>query len=114
MRISDWSSDVCSSDLPRRREPISSRCYLEPPEDGRRDTQKAMKPPISFPLRVNPVPCALCANPLTPRPALDGESGDRTRVVSGTSVSVRFDLGGRRIIQKNNISLTHSNHDTHI
>src|SRR3546814_18572764 len=34
--------------------------------------------------------------------------GDRTRVVSGKSVSVRVDLGGRRIIQKT--LLTHSRH----
>src|SRR3546814_5570219 len=39
MRISDWSSDVCSSDLgkrvsPRRRGPISCRLKMAPTGDG--------------------------------------------------------------------------------
>src|SRR3546814_3050968 len=37
-------------------------------------------------------------------PVLMNLSIDRKRVVSGTSVSVRVDLGGRRTIKKNNIT----------
>src|SRR3546814_5910357 len=29
MRISDWSSDVCSSDLPSEPRPVYSRCWGE-------------------------------------------------------------------------------------
>src|SRR3546814_19047120 len=85
MRISDWSSDVCSSDLPtvavtdEKAEARSEAEMLEqrlitainkgglPPSDGSR--------------------------------TLVGQ--DRQSVVSGKSVSVRVDLGGRRIIITN-------------
>src|SRR3546814_21155280 len=69
MRISDWSSDVCSSDLPTRRDQPSR------PARGRAG---------------RPAP--------TPRRA-----ADRKSVVEGKSVSVRVDLGGRRIIKKKKI-----------
>src|SRR3546814_14369566 len=70
MRISDWSSDVCSSDLgpcPR----ISSTCGAAWPRFAASD-----RPPRRW--------------------------SDRKSVVEGMSVSVRVDLGGRRIIKKKN------------
>src|SRR3546814_15268639 len=94
MRISDWSSDVCSSDLlgqlgqqperglgglPAREQiPAPPRLgdELEDPEVGQR-----------LPGR----PAALLE---------DAEAPDRKSVVKGTSVSVRVDLGGRRISKK--------------
>src|SRR3546814_12159404 len=76
MRISDWSSDVCSSDL-----------------NGAR-----------WPRVLGGRPGRSCQEGRLWRHA--AEAGDRRRgqdrksVVSGKSVSVRVDLGGRRIIKK--------------
>src|SRR3546814_15262968 len=75
MRISDWSSDVCSSDLG----PLGLRVVGQ-------------------------------GGVLVARARVDrrGDAGaddcDRKRVVSGKSVSVRVDLGGRRLIKKNTIT----------
>src|SRR3546814_2362689 len=77
MRISDWSSDVCSSDLGAGREP-------------------------------RPGAAAACALALGGRAVDDracrarglAHASDRKSVVEGKSVSVRVDLGGRRIIKK--------------
>src|SRR3546814_16825128 len=93
MRISDWSSDVCSSDLSRSR-PRADR--------GRRT---AAGRPAARPAAPRP-PCPsvrAAAAGLPPegygrRPA--SPAGDRKSVVEGKSVSVRVDLGGRRIIKK--------------
>src|SRR3546814_13028059 len=77
MRSSDWSSDVCSSDLLRQR------LFFQ---QGRGQAFEAVA-------RV-------------PDVAVDLHLGeDRKSVVSGKSVSVRVDLGGRRL-NKNTISLT--------
>src|SRR3546814_14719544 len=37
----------------------------------------------------------------TPAPTVDRSPADRQSVASGTSVSVRVDLGGRRLLQQN-------------
>src|SRR3546814_13500989 len=71
MRISDWSSDVCSSDLIQLVEEQDRMVAEQRPGD--RD------------------PLALAAAARVHR--------DRTSVVKGTSVSVRVDLGGRLLIQ---------------
>src|SRR3546814_15851432 len=72
MRISDWSSDVCSSDLSKQGEGLLA---LELNENGK---QKVIDTTTKNPnMRL-----------------------DRKSVVSGKSVSVRVDLGGRRIIKK--------------
>src|SRR3546814_13288861 len=97
MRISDWSSDVCSSDLRGRR-------HAEPGEPRRavRDDIVVLEHP------------PLIAGDRCPRrPAESGRDHprhrlgkrneqplDRKSVVQGKSVSVRVDLGGRRIIKK--------------
>src|SRR3546814_11785666 len=86
MRISDWSSDVCSSDLRRRgrlgpdRRPrlAALLCQLGGGLDGRFVRRGAATELVE---RGDPRP-------------------DRKSVVSGKSVSVRVDLGGRRIIKK--------------
>src|SRR3546814_19714222 len=72
LRISDWSSDVCSSDLAWRGCRRSCRCSS--PARGHR--ARLQRP--------------------RPRPA----HRDRKSVVQGKSVSVRVDLGGRRIVKK--------------
>src|SRR3546814_15504448 len=99
MRISDWSSDVCSSDLAAnpfpeetQREPNRVLALLSkspPPADaadrlmeraqaGERVTASGSALWFHFP---------------------DGAgTSDRKSVVEGKSVSVRVDLGGRRIL----------------
>src|SRR3546814_18271630 len=85
MRISDWSSDVCSSDL-RASGLLEGRVARVP--EGRRRGPADLHPGLA-----------------------GGEPGaDRKSVVSGTSVSVRVDLGGRRIIKtKKHHQITHTN-----
>src|SRR3546814_12693587 len=86
MRISDWSSDVCSSDLTAQKAFFVTRC-----ERGKQ---------ISCEER--PWRCASSNQssvaPQQLHPILS--SADRKSVVYGKSVSVRVDLGGRRIIKK--------------
>src|SRR3546814_15238483 len=130
MRISDWSSDVCSSDLILARRHV--RCALghidldlEVVEvfGARRDVY--LEPIIIAHARRSPRPCdstsfPLCstygyrANPFRSRrperrragarPApsrqYDRARKDRKRVVQGKRVYVREALGGRRIINK--------------
>src|SRR3546814_10937129 len=75
MRISDWSSDVCSSDLGRAARPTApGRARGRP---GRRARRAGRRRPRAC-------------------------RADRKSVVKGKSVSVRVDLGGRRIIKKKN------------
>src|SRR3546814_20966914 len=95
MRISDWGSDVCSSDL--------YYCGGERVVVG---ATGAVCPPVSA------APCSAFASPV-PAPGASGAAAsfvaasaagaasDRKSVVSGKSVSVRVDLGGRRILTKN-------------
>src|SRR3546814_12016468 len=100
MRISDWSSDVCSSDLVQQEVALArsiDRMHLMADQGsdgvgrGDRNLTRVMH---EF-----------------HRQRLDrgGERGreqqrlaplDRKSVLSGKSVSVRVDLGGRRIIKK--------------
>src|SRR3546814_19932906 len=92
MRISDWSSDVCSSDLLRRIAELLGRRgnHLDDAGDV-----------------VDPGGDRLDAARRLPRhglPAADLYRDvlrrlDRKSVVSGKSVSVRVDLGGRRFIK---------------
>src|SRR3546814_6939692 len=84
MRISDWSSDVCSSDL--RRVPVQ----VSSGEGGENDAQDL---PLAL-ARRRARAARRGGHSLGPR------REDRTSVVKGKSVSVRVDLGGRRIIKK--------------
>src|SRR3546814_14758765 len=91
MRISDWSSDVCSSDLHRPRAARWRWWRLRArPKPARfrfirRLTMRFKKPQVRY------------AD--TPQPATPYQA-DRKSVVSGKRVSVRVDLGGRRILKK--------------
>src|SRR3546814_17513727 len=105
MRISDWSSDVCSSDLIEWQEP----------------SQRQLRAAIQH------VALELGDNERQPRD-LGGEWAqfnttkigegdvalDRKRVVEGKSVSVRVDLGGRRIIKKKKQTIRQYCSKTHI
>src|SRR3546814_15414661 len=93
MRISDWSSDVCSSDL--------SAAAVVPltvpiPDNG---TGRAAADYVHFQTFSTPFDeeTRELREEAIRRPALDRKS-----VVKGKSVSVRVDLGGRRIIKKKN------------
>src|SRR3546814_1146152 len=85
MRISDWSSDVCSSDL-HEAASIETEIRFE---QGVQALQQQAASGQQGKRRGN----LECDQP----PA---QSGDRKSVVSGKRVSVRVDLGGRRIIKK--------------
>src|SRR3546814_18308218 len=99
MRISDWSSDVCSSDL-------APPCW-------QRHGRKAARPTSGLPPHCPDQAYSLAAHWRTDSGAsvshpLVGPWSrryiaarrDRKSVVQGKSVSVRVDLGGRRIIKK--------------
>src|SRR3546814_18334071 len=107
MRISDWSSDVCSSDL-------NVEYFVDVASDYRSDF-------IVFPELFTLQLLAYEKEHLTPMEAIDRLTEhtpkltaelsrmalryniniiDRKSVVKGKSVSVRVDLGGRRSIKK--------------
>src|SRR3546814_21196246 len=94
MRISDWNSDLCSSDL----QPV-----LVETASG---LSGAVKPGYHLGVHVHHLAFAIDSQTGTrvmhvgrrPRRV----KRDRKSVVSGKSVSVRVDLGGRRIIKKKN------------
>src|SRR3546814_1898128 len=92
MRISDWSSDVCSSDLTAEQQIPVAAAQL-PPQQGRSHRRQQHRANFRNHGGLTQIH----------RVALDQDAraqGDRKSVVSGKSVSVRVDLGGRRIIQK--------------
>src|SRR3546814_15914418 len=100
MRISDWSSDVCSSDLRHRQR-------------GGGVMGLAVLIPLSIAMGLVGLvafcwalkhdqfedPDGAAWRVLTPE-APPGPEADRKSVVEGKRVSVRVDLGGRRIITK--------------
>src|SRR3546814_15757537 len=96
MRISDWSSDVCSSDLTM----VNAVTNLDSAPDvmlfGDSMTQQGVDPEV--------LGKELAKEAGSEVVAFNGASsrarwGDRKSVVEGQSVSVRVDLGGRRIIK---------------
>src|SRR3546814_14282621 len=102
MRISDWSSDVCSADL--RTEGDGVEFY----PGGFHRLAGFGHAPVDLGFTGGKVGIAEILEP-----AIGAEVGalrtgrhlvelDRKRVVEGKSVSVRVDLGGRRIIKKKN------------
>src|SRR3546814_16296783 len=102
MRISDWSSDVCSSDLTRLR--------FAPVRDGDFAGLLAYMDEAHFLAfgveRVAGERRIVARRRVVAAESERGEmlaSQDRKSVGEGKSVSVRVDLGGRRIIKNNNI-----------
>src|SRR3546814_17860615 len=106
MRISDWSSDVGSSDL---REQRRLRRPAQLPRQRRRRSAVAgaadpawRRPRVAAdavrrPSRLANPESAMIAGTVRPPPEFPG---DRKSVGSGKGVSIRVDFGGRRIHQK--------------
>src|SRR3546814_13594555 len=102
MRISDWSSDVCSSDL--REGPLRLGLHLQPaPPDQADDPPRRRAQALGRPGRFYASLDALT------RGALGGgagegcrrpQQGDRKSAVQGKSVSVRVDLVGSGLMKK--------------
>src|SRR3546814_12491086 len=98
MRISDWSSDVCSSDLSRkyRIRPCSwlvCRCRWAMSQASRPAVHNAGRVKSASRQARLPMMCPECP-------------GDLKSDVQGQSVSVRVDLGGRRVINKKKFSIS--------
>src|SRR3546814_20990739 len=111
MRISDWSSDVCSSDLTGPRLGRSSTAQIArlftAGSAGKLGAQRGCA--------VLVIGIAPARQGLWPRGSSSGRrlSSDRKSVVSGKSVSVRVDLGGGRLIKIKNTT-TQNNGYTYI
>src|SRR3546814_11476058 len=97
MRSSDWSSDVCSSDLAARQ---IGRSRAGGQSAG---VKGALSPSLAGARGGSTKRPAQCRQffALTQKGSLRSlPTPDRKSVVSGKRVSVRVDLGGRRIIKK--------------
>src|SRR3546814_18181762 len=98
MRISDWSSDVCSSDLPSIR--LLATQYDPPKADLTvKVTGHQWYWTYEYP---DAGDLAFDSVMLSDQDAAKRGDPDRKSVVEGKSVSVRVDLGGRGIIQQKN------------
>src|SRR3546814_19758760 len=104
MRISDWSSDVCSSDL-RRRLTVTPRLrraqsavVVAIAHHVRRRAERALIEYAHPVESVIGVARLLRVRPRQLRPV--AVPVDRKSVVQGKSVSLRVGRGGRRIIKK--------------
>src|SRR3546814_11545080 len=97
MRISDWSSDVCSSDLNGRRAQRQWRRQVHQWRDQGR------QPRAIDAQRLHRARHRLADGRHSGYGLFrNGRHLDRKSVVKGKSVSVRVDFGGRRIITKKN------------
>src|SRR3546814_19521163 len=109
MRISDWSSDVCSSDLKSMTANIRNWQELEKPSnleiktgsDGKRKATFVAEPlERGFGLTLGNALRRVLLSSLQGAALPPITLEDRKSVVSGKSVSVRVDLVGRQLIKK--------------
>src|SRR3546814_16780087 len=97
MRISDWSSDVCSSDL---QMPATARVHGGDELEARRVGHMGVGARHHHAPGLDRLAQRLQGGTLEFRQLVEeehAEMGDRKSVVEGQSVSVRVDLGGRRV-----------------
>src|SRR3546814_19064723 len=108
MRISDWSSDVCSSDLPQSTANTmrgSGHCAPSPSAKGNQRLGRLYWWLMGTVAPLRLVLSALCWRQHTSfriagTTPCEWTTADRKRVGEGKSVSVRVDLGGRGISKK--------------
>src|SRR3546814_16504191 len=109
MRISDWSSDVCSSDLnligARELDMMKAGAVLVNCSRGDVIDEAALAASILEGKIAGPGLDVFADEP----PAA---SGERQNFVQGKSVSVRVDLGGRRIMKYTKVKNTKYTHTT--
>src|SRR3546814_17222840 len=121
MRISDWSSDVCSSDLQRRKDAKKTAAFIHvvtPVLIGNDEEGSVVLDYIVVTGyiitdeadQLHAIRDQGAAAHARQRGGADRRQDrglcrqpDRTSVVSGKSVSVRVDLDGRRVLKKKNI-----------
>src|SRR3546814_15162874 len=94
MHISDWSSDVCSSDLCCM--PGSYTLSTQQNNPYNLNSYRRARPSTG----VRAVHCPGYPDAAITQTNMVFQRPDRKSVVWGKSVSVRVDLGGRRIIKK--------------
>src|SRR3546814_14210975 len=113
MRISDWSSDVCSSDLaflkdrfvlvdyeesgPTGQRTFVGRIAIDGEERSVSGRGNGLISSVVVALRDA---CGVALDVADYNEHALGQGSDRKSVVSGKSVSVRVALGGRRILKK--------------
>src|SRR3546814_16885207 len=116
MRISDWISDVFSSDLGVLPLPSATLATNADPAVRAAWLEAMFLPPDAFDWPLNVLVVRSGDQTILVDAGLGGEfpgfpragqfpqrlAADRKSVVSGKSVSVRVDLGGRRILKKQN------------
>src|SRR3546814_16657670 len=113
MRISDWSSDVCSSDLAAGRQGGRAAgggrqglCHRNRQAGAGGDLAFDSRRPMAEKVGFTPEASTSASSPHMAAEPLPASRSEERRV--GQSVSVRVALGGRRIIQnKNTQLLTH-------
>src|SRR3546814_20234403 len=104
MRISDWSSDVCSSDLLQTLGPCVfdkqlANCFTaHPKKDAKTGELHFFGYGTPDPLSAGMVYGVVDAANTVIR--MESFQADRKHVVWGTSVSVRVSLGGRHSLKK--------------
>src|SRR3546814_12996120 len=108
MRISDWSSDVCSSDLLTKHRLMRP---LPEDQDGHASTPRRTTHPWA---RARQAPVSGYRPPDAQWPSAPGQRPTRYGEIGRASCrerveSVRVDLGGRRVIKKQK-TLEYTNH----
>src|SRR3546814_11399017 len=99
MRMSDWCSDVCSSDrIAPAPEREGGRVHAAPYQPAQALDREVTVGGAALPHRELLAFAGERPDAVVPRALIV----DRKSVVSGKSVSVRVDPGGRRNIQKKN------------
>src|SRR3546814_16877353 len=110
MRISDWSSDVCSSDLGCRACPFTTNLLQHSPRTAAVGARSAVGNVEHAPGRGGGRSARCGQRQTHDQPSGDlagAPETDRKSVVEGRSVSVRVDLGGRRLDKTKNRKKQH-------